>query len=189
MTVKLDTNNSTEDTKDILEAVDLVLNVDEEAKEPEQPLRGATGGLPKLEPDPPAPLQPAPPEPGSQETEPSPPEPAPAAAELPLTAAPEDDDALLAELYALIGDRAQPKPNPSPFAVPTTPPHAPPQRPAVRLTPDALKDVPEQYEDVAREDASGAPGWLKGLFILLISLLLGAMTFYAVAADVLGQVF
>ena len=58
-----------------------------------------------------------------------------------------------------------------------------------RLTPEALKDVPEEYEDVTEEDGSGVPGWLKGLFILVISLLLGAMTFYAVASDVIGEIF
>ncbi len=38
-------------------------------------------------------------------------------------------------------------------------------------------------------DTLGVPGWLKGAFILLLSLLLCAMTFYAVASDVIGEIF
>lgn len=98
-----------------------------------------------------------------------------------------DDETLLAELYALIGDPAKPKPA-APAETPKPRSNIPP-RPVARLTPEALKDVPEEYEDVAEEDGSGVPGWLKGLFILVISLLLGAMTFYAVASDVIGEIF
>ncbi len=104
-----------------------------------------------------------------------------------------DDESLLAEIHALIGDPVTPKPihgsTTSPFAKPSVPRSAPIQRPLARITEDALKNVPDEYEDVAEADTMGVPGWLKGLFILLFSLLLGAMTFYAVASDVIGQVF
>ncbi len=106
-----------------------------------------------------------------------------------------DDDTLLAELYALIGDAkpkqsaetpAKPVSAPAPAPVQTRP--APAPRPAARITADALKDAPEEYVEI-EEDTSGVPGWLKGIFILLISLLLSAMTFYAVASDVIGEIF
>jgi hypothetical protein len=42
---------------------------------------------------------------------------------------------------------------------------------------------------VLEDDEVGVPGWLKGAFLLLIALLLSAMTFYAVATDVIGKVF
>ncbi|MBO4420144.1 MAG: hypothetical protein J5789_10030 [Oscillospiraceae bacterium] len=101
-----------------------------------------------------------------------------------------DDDNLLAELHALIGDTEKPKPrSASPFAPPSGPRSAPASRPAARITPETLKDVQEDYDDVAEADTLGVPGWIKGLFILLISLLLGAMTFYAVASDVIGEIF
>ena len=104
-----------------------------------------------------------------------------------------DDENLIAELHALIGDPFKPKPaagrSNSPASVTPAPRTAPAPRPVARITPDALKDVPEDYEDVAEADTLGVPGWLKGLFILLISLLLGAMTFYAVASDVIGEIF
>ncbi len=106
-----------------------------------------------------------------------------------------DDDTLLAELYALIGDTkpkqnaetsAKPVSAPAPAPVQTRP--APAPRPVSRITADALKDAPEEYVEI-EEDTSGVPGWLKGIFILLISLLLSAMTFYAVASDVIGEIF
>ena len=99
-----------------------------------------------------------------------------------------DDESFLAEIYALIGEGAKPKPAEKPSAESINTRPVPIARPAARLTQEALKDVPEEYESVSAEDASGVPGWLKGLFILLISLLLGAMTFYAVASDVLGTI-
>ncbi len=99
-----------------------------------------------------------------------------------------DDDTLLQELYALIGDGSQPK-NAKRGEEHTTPRPVQPVRPAARLTPEDLQAAPEIYEDVLEEDAGGVPGWLKGSFILLISLLLSAMTFYAVASDLLGKIF
>lgn len=98
-----------------------------------------------------------------------------------------DDDTLLAELYALIGDRNTKKPaaekeTPAPVQTKPTP------RPAARITPETLQAAPEEFIEV-EEDTSGVPGWLKGVFILLISLLLSAMTFYAVASDVIGKIF
>ncbi len=104
-----------------------------------------------------------------------------------------DDETLLAELHALIGDTEPSKPaqsrTSSPFAASRKSSVTPEPRPVARITPDALKNVPEDYEEVMEADTMGVPGWVKGIFILLISLLLGAMTFYAVASDVLGKVF
>ena len=99
-----------------------------------------------------------------------------------------DDETLLAELYALIGDGTRVKP--IQHSEETAPEHpAQPVRPVARLTQDDLQAAPEIYEDVQEDDAGGVPGWLKGSFILLISLLLSAMTFYAVASDLLGKIF
>lgn len=103
-----------------------------------------------------------------------------------------DDETFLAELYTLIGDGEKPKTEkpaapvaaPSRTAAPTTTP-----RPAGRITPEKLQAAPEEYEDLLEDDEVGVPGWLKGAFLLLISLLLGAMTFYAVATDVIGKIF
>ena len=96
-----------------------------------------------------------------------------------------DDETLLAELYALIGDGSKPKAARNP----EEPTSSRPVRPAARLTQEDLHTAPEVYEDVQEDDAGGVPGWLKGVFILLISLLLSAMTFYAVASDLLGKIF
>lgn len=96
-----------------------------------------------------------------------------------------DDETLLSELYALIGGPSKPQ---SPAAESVKP--APvPQKPAARITPETLQALPEEPEELVEEDAVGNPGWLKGIFILLISLLLSAMTCYAVASDVIGKIF
>ena len=99
-----------------------------------------------------------------------------------------DDDTLLAELYALIGDTTPKKApvSPEPPAPEAVQP-APIPRPVTRITQEALQDAPDTVE--LEEDNSGTPGWLKGAFILLISLLLSAMTLYAVATDVVGKIF
>ena len=100
-----------------------------------------------------------------------------------------DDETLLAELYALIGDR-KPKDTAAPAAkaaAPAAQTHPVP-RPEARITQQTLQEAPEEFEEI-EEDTAGVPGWLKGAFILLISLLLSAMTFYAVASDVLGEIF
>ena len=47
----------------------------------------------------------------------------------------------------------------------------------------------DDYESEEVEELHGAPGWLKGVFLLLVSLLLGGMTFYAVATDLMGKLF
>lgn len=102
-----------------------------------------------------------------------------------------DDENLLAEIHALIGDPVKPKPiqggTSSPFSKPSASRTPPAQRPLARITPDALKNVPDDFEDVAEADTMGIPGCLKGLCILLLSMLLCAMIVYAVASDVLGQ--
>lgn len=104
-----------------------------------------------------------------------------------------DDDHLLAELHALIGDPEKPKSANrsvrSSFSRPERPLTAPAPRPLARITPDALQNEPEELEGVMEADTLGVPGWLKGAFILLLSLLLCAMTFYAVASDVIGEIF
>ena len=101
-----------------------------------------------------------------------------------------DDETLLAELYTLIGDSkstqkasassSQDKPAVRPRSM---------HRPEVRLTPQDLQAAPEEYEELMEDDSVGVPGWIKGVFILLISMLLSAMTFYAVATDVIGKLF
>ncbi|MBQ1410441.1 MAG: hypothetical protein IIY94_04095 [Oscillospiraceae bacterium] len=104
-----------------------------------------------------------------------------------------DDDALLAELHALIGDTEPPKPTQrstvSPFAAPAPVKSVPAPKPLARITADTLKDMPEDLEEVMEADNLGVPGWVKGVLILLISLLVCAMTFYSVAADLAGKVF
>lgn len=105
---------------------------------------------------------------------------------------PLDDEALLAELYALIGDpdkKTKPAPvTPVPSSDPAAQNRAIP-RPVTRITPEALQAAPEEYEELQEDDSVGVPGWLKGVFILLISLLLSAMSIYAVASDVIGEIF
>lgn len=95
-----------------------------------------------------------------------------------------DDETLLSELYALIGGPSKPK-APEPEAEKPQPV----RKPAARITPETLNALPEEPEDYLEEDTVGVPGWLKGVFILLISLLLSAMTCYAVASDVIGKIF
>lgn len=101
-----------------------------------------------------------------------------------------DDETLLAELYTLIGDSKNTKKASSASSQekPSVKP-SPIHRPEVRLTPQDLQAAPEEYEELMEDDSVGVPGWLKGVFILLISMLLSAMTFYAVATDVIGKVF
>ena len=96
-----------------------------------------------------------------------------------------DDETLLSELYALIGGPSKAQ-SPAPEAVKPAPA---PQKPAARITPETLQALPEEPEELAEEDSFGNPGWLKGVFILLISLVLSAMTCYAVASDVIGKIF
>lgn len=101
-----------------------------------------------------------------------------------------DDETLLAELYALIGEPGK-KRDPVPAsAAPTGQPVSKPAavRPVARITPEDLQATPDP-EELPEEDSVGVPGWLKGVFLLLISLLLSAMTFYAVASDVIGKLF
>ena len=59
----------------------------------------------------------------------------------------------------------------------------------MELNEEQLQNAPEEFEEVLEDDSTGVPGWLKGVFLLLISLLLSAMTFYAVASDVIGEIF
>ena len=101
-----------------------------------------------------------------------------------------DDETLLSELYALIGESPKPKAAQKP-AGGEKPVSKPVARPLARITAQDLQQEVEEetlYE-IPEENASGTPGWLKGAFILLISLMLSAMTFYAVASDLLGKIF
>ncbi len=150
-----------------------------------------------------------------------------------------DDETLLAEIYALMGEspkqrkgepsaKAEPAAKPEPAAEPEpaakpepvvrpeavlqTPAAANPgpddleitipgrskpretgaaEEPAFRPDPARFdRDLPRQPRPVEQlEDRSGAPGWLKGGFLLLISALLSGMTVYAVATDVIGNIF
>ena len=104
-----------------------------------------------------------------------------------------DDEKLLAELHMLIGDPVKPKPVQSRSGVspagPGSPLTAPKPRPVARITPDTLKNVSDDYDELGEADTMGVPGWIKGAFILLLSLLVGAMTLYAVASDLLGEIF
>ncbi len=102
-----------------------------------------------------------------------------------------DDEQLLAELYALIGEpdkRNRPAPVRDAGAEQRAP-SRPAPRPVSRITPQDLQAAPEEFEELQEDESVGVPGWLKGSFLLLISLLLTAMTFYAVASDVLGEIF
>ena len=101
-----------------------------------------------------------------------------------------DDETLLAELYALIGDkRESPKPDPAPQEPEKPEIRGSVPRPAPRIRPEDLESLDEVESSVIEEDFTGVPGWIKGAFLLLLSLLLSAMTFYAVASDVVGKIF
>lgn len=101
-----------------------------------------------------------------------------------------DDESFLAELYTLIGDgshSAAPRTEGSAESERERP--TPKLRTPVELNEEQLQNAPEEFEEVLEDDSTGVPGWLKGVFLLLISLLLSAMTFYAVASDVIGEIF
>lgn len=106
-----------------------------------------------------------------------------------------DDETLLAELYALIGPGSAAKPaqqteaDAEPAEEIPVPKPVSSGRSVPRITPEELQAAPEEFEELPEDDSVGVPGWVKGAFILLISLLLSAMTFYAVASDVLGKIF
>ena len=101
-----------------------------------------------------------------------------------------DDETFLAELYTLIGDGSRGKTaKTDSYHSPAGERLTPQARPTVELNDEQLKDAPEEFEEVLEDDSTGVPGWLKGVFLLLISLLLSAMTFYAVASDVIGEIF
>ena len=120
------------------------------------------------------------------------------------TRAPIDDDTLLAELYALIGEvpaktpdetaPAAPQKKPEPKKAPLKPAPAeqteePQTAPARRHAMVEVDRPDSQVELEAEEEMGGAPGWLKGAFLLLLSLLLSGMTFYAIATDLFGRLF
>lgn len=109
-----------------------------------------------------------------------------------------DDETLLAELYALIGDSDKDSKPAAPVSklpeekapdgeLPAPEPREP--KPMPILSQQELEATAEEEELLLEEDSTGAPGWLKGAFLLLVSMLLSAMTFYAVASDVIGKIF
>ena len=108
-------------------------------------------------------------------------------------AQPQDEESFLEELYALIGKPAQ---SPERAVLPeegepidTRPEQIREDRPAGRITEEQIRAVRESIEDIPEDEEGSVPGWLKGALLLLISLLLSAMTFYAVASDVIGEIF
>ena len=108
-------------------------------------------------------------------------------------AQPQDEESFLEELYALIGKPAQ---SPERAVLPeegepidTRPEQIREDRPAGRITEEQIRAVQESIEDIPEDEEGSVPGWLKGALLLLISLLLSAMTFYAVASDVIGEIF
>ena len=140
----------------------------------------------------------------------------------------QEDDQLLKDLYALMGDIPEepekraakaaaekkpeaPEPERKAAEAPAQPEKAAPKEPAAEPTPvqaaekaaasvQSASKLPEQEpgelpQDGIQEDweelpsERSAPGWLKGTFLFLISLLLCGMTLYAVAADVFGPLF
>ena len=131
-----------------------------------------------------------------------------------LTRSAIDDETLLAEIYALIGgpDRSSPAPEAgkkeaplsSKGSVPSDEPVSEEPKPAeAPPTPEAVQTPaeepqqpvhisagePDAFAERSEEDAGGTPGWVKGLFLLLISMLLSGMTLYAVATDLIGKLF
>ena len=105
-----------------------------------------------------------------------------------------DDETLLSELYTLIGSTRKGA-GVSRAAAPgfdeaaVVPQPAPMEGSMPSLTVEELQTAPEEYEELPEDDSSELPGWIKGALLLLISLLMSAMTFYAVASDLLGKVF
>ena len=106
---------------------------------------------------------------------------------------PQDEESFLEELYALIGKPVsggeQPAPVTIPEAIETRSEQSRESRSAVRITPEQIEQIQQTMEELPEDEEGGVPGWLKGALLLLISLLLSAMTFYAVASDVIGEIF
>ena len=116
-----------------------------------------------------------------------------------------DDETLLAELYALMGESPKKQEQPQPIQSvrqelkQANEQQARRSEPAVQtrasetverpgLENEALPE-PAGYEDAEEvEETGGVSGWVKGLFLLIISLLLTGMTIYAVAADLFGKI-
>lgn len=134
-----------------------------------------------------------------------------------------EDEQLLKDLYALMGDIPKEPEAPAPAAEIKPEPQAQPEKKPAEVSAQPTGQKPEdqvhtqeadvhaapvptaqrlpEQEPVSQSSApvqedwdelpsqGGAPGWLKGTFLFLISLLLCGMTLYAVAADVLGPLF
>lgn len=130
-----------------------------------------------------------------------------------------DDETLLAEIYALMGEtprkrteqttfsttsipdvgaapvsdrpapEAQPAPMPRPAANPTPAAADPTYRPAPVVYGGQESAPTVRASEPIELESGGVPGWVKGIFLFLISLLLSGMTFYAIATDLFGKVF
>ena len=125
-----------------------------------------------------------------------------------------DDETLLAEIYTLMGETPKTNRTRKPEASEQTAPemNRENEQAPVHISDDAAPVVPapqgmdeptvrpnpigyaareavdsEPVQNAARE--GGTPGWLKGLFLLILSAALSGMTLYAVMMDVFGKVF
>ena len=123
---------------------------------------------------------------------------------------PIDDETLLAEIYALMGD-SQPKNSTAKNGLEKLDEDTKVRKETIEIKPiqeESFNPVPvpssaitTQQSDDRNEypadeteleeypDTHGAPGWIKGIFLLLVSLLLSGMTFYAVGTDLFGKLF
>ncbi len=111
------------------------------------------------------------------------PAPAPEPAPAPAAQRRLDDDELLAELYALMGETPKAQ---SHVQVPDReeiPEIAPQRRTEDPRVPTEEEEDEDEYAD------SKVPGWVKGVCLLLFSAAICGMTMYAVATDVLGKLF
>ncbi len=64
-----------------------------------------------------------------------------------------------------------------------------PIRPAPFAAYENREPVRQEPAPIPVQDKGGAPGWLKGIFLLILSAALSGMTLYAVMMDVFGKVF
>lgn len=124
-----------------------------------------------------------------------------------------DDETLLAEIYALMGDQKKtpevpqtareeskltsektpanqpvsPRPISQEDTVQKPQPNPAPYQPAPVVY--AQDDYSVREDEPIEINRHGTSGWLKGIFLFLVSILLCGMTFYAIATDLFGKVF
>ena len=102
-----------------------------------------------------------------------------------------DEGEFLSEICSLIGDGTrdyQPRAGQG-ADVPQPERRSPSPRPAPRISVEDLHAIPDTPEDILENDSTGVSGWVKGLFLLIISLLLSGMTLYAVFSELMGKTF